>query len=78
VVKDFRYSLVSTELQEYTSDLVSTSIEQRQVVPSRAPFSVVKWLLECMYGKIKVLGDDQLMVSAILPYMTYAYRGSLF
>ncbi|KAJ3041824.1 Cleavage and polyadenylation specificity factor subunit 3 [Rhizophlyctis rosea] len=56
VCRDFTYRLMAAEdLPEFT-DLVPATIEQRLVVPARAPFGLVKWLLEMMYGRVEVIG----------------------
>jgi cleavage and polyadenylation specificity factor subunit 3 len=62
VVKDYQYQIMSfEELPEYT-DLVEATVDQKQVIPCRAPFTLVRWLLECMYGEVKNLDPCTLQV----------------
>ena len=66
VCRDFTYRLMAPEdLPEFT-DLVPATIEQRLVVPARAPFGLVKWLLEMMYGRVEVTGKRSCRVCDIV------------
>ncbi|KAJ3037637.1 Cleavage and polyadenylation specificity factor subunit 3 [Rhizophlyctis rosea] len=68
VCRDFTYRLIAAEdLPEFT-DLVPATIEQRLVVPTRAPFGLVKWLLEMMYGRVEVLGKRSLKATDLKTY----------
>ncbi|ORY51891.1 cleavage and polyadenylation specificity factor 3, isoform CRA_b [Rhizoclosmatium globosum] len=58
VAKDFTYRLIDpVDLPEFT-DLVSATLAQRLVVPSRAPLTLVKWHLEAMYGACQKDEED--------------------
>ncbi|KAJ3328415.1 Cleavage and polyadenylation specificity factor subunit 3 [Blyttiomyces sp. JEL0837] len=62
VSKDFTYRLISpSDLREYT-DLVPTTIAQRIVLKFHSQFTLLKWHLESMYGKIQENDDGSLMV----------------
>jgi cleavage and polyadenylation specificity factor subunit 3 len=69
VAKDYTYRLIApSDLPEFT-DLVPATVSQRLVIPCHAPFSLVKWHLESMYGRLKTVGNedgDSFLVS--LPY----------
>jgi cleavage and polyadenylation specificity factor subunit 3 len=60
VCRDFKYNLISAnELEEYTPDLVPATFEQTQYIPCRAPFSIVKWLIECMFEHVVTIEDKE-------------------
>ncbi|TPX56229.1 hypothetical protein PhCBS80983_g04699 [Powellomyces hirtus] len=62
VCRDFTYHLLDPrDLPEFT-DLVPASLTQRQTVPCRAPFGIVKWYLENMYGPVEVLAKRSFVV----------------
>ncbi|KAJ3148057.1 Cleavage and polyadenylation specificity factor subunit 3 [Geranomyces variabilis] len=62
VCRDFMYHLLDPkDLPEFT-DLVPASLTQRQTVPCHAPFGIVKWYLENMYGPVDVLGKRSFVV----------------
>ena len=53
VQRDFQYHIMAPEdLPEFTS-LSTVTIRQRQRVPCRAPFNLIKWHLEQMWGELE-------------------------
>jgi cleavage and polyadenylation specificity factor subunit 3 len=53
VAKDFQLNVMSPDdLNEYGGGLLTTVLTQRQSVPFRATFSLLKWHLEMMFGDI--------------------------
>lgn len=78
VCRDFTYHLLDPlDLPEFT-DLVPASLEQRQTVPCRVPFGLVKWHLEMMYGELEILGKRSVKVSARMKSCTIAEIFSCF
>ncbi|KAI8917326.1 beta-lactamase-like protein [Entophlyctis helioformis] len=62
VSKDFAFQMMAPEdLVEFT-DLSTANVVQRQSIATRAPFGLVKWHLEQMYGSVKVVGSQSLRV----------------
>ena len=62
VGKDFTFQVMDgAELPEFT-DLVTSSIVQRQSVATRAPFGLVKWHLEQMFGSVDTLDSQTVSV----------------
>ncbi|KAF9438809.1 Cleavage and polyadenylation specificity factor subunit 3 [Entomortierella beljakovae] len=58
VVKEFQYTIMDTsDLEEFVG-LQTTSVVQRQVVPYHASFSLLKFHLRQMFGKIQELDHD--------------------
>ena len=55
VVKDFQYTIMDTNDLEEFAGLQTTSVVQRQVVPYHASFSLLKYHLKQMFGKIQEL-----------------------
>jgi cleavage and polyadenylation specificity factor subunit 3 len=51
--KDFSFTIIAPiELDQYT-ELVTSSIIQRQTVKTHSPFGIIKWHLEQMYGPLE-------------------------
>lgn len=66
LVKDFKYTILNEQhLSTYTPDLIEATFQQCQIVPTRAPLSVIKWLCECMFGTIKEDSDGFLILDLI-------------
>lgn len=62
-MRDFKYTIINEgDLEEYTPDLRNAQFDQKQFIPSRAPFSVVKWLCECMFGDVKEESKECLVI----------------
>ncbi|KAJ3091693.1 hypothetical protein HK102_013774 [Quaeritorhiza haematococci] len=62
VSRDFQYHIMAPQdLQEFT-DLHTTHLQQVQSVPCRAPFHLVQWHLEMMYGFVEVLEEGSIKV----------------
>ncbi|KAJ3109915.1 Cleavage and polyadenylation specificity factor subunit 3 [Phlyctochytrium bullatum] len=62
VSRDFTYHIMAPEdLKEFT-DLTTTTLEQRLVLPHRAPVSLIRWHLEQMYGMVEDVDDDAFVV----------------
>ncbi|TPX30411.1 hypothetical protein SmJEL517_g06025 [Synchytrium microbalum] len=58
VQRDFQYRIVAPEdLPEFTS-LSTVTIRQRQRVPCRAPFNLVRWHLEQMWGSLEYVETE--------------------
>jgi len=58
VVKDFQYTIMDTADLEEFAGLQTTSVVQRQVVPYHASFSLLKYHLKQMFGKIQEVERD--------------------
>ncbi|TPX44505.1 hypothetical protein SeMB42_g04306 [Synchytrium endobioticum] len=59
VQRDFQYRIMAPEdLPEFTS-LSTVTIRQRQRVPCRAPFNLVKWHLEQMWGELEYVEVEE-------------------
>lgn len=52
VSKDFQLNIMSPQDLSELGGLITTVITQRQIVPFRAAFSLLKWHLEMMFGTI--------------------------
>ncbi|KAI8608263.1 beta-lactamase-like protein [Chytriomyces sp. MP71] len=55
VAKDFTYRLMAPANLPLYTDLTAASLAQRLVVSCRAPFSLVRWHLEALYGPVRPL-----------------------
>eukprot|EP00842_Homolaphlyctis_polyrhiza_P005194 jgi/Hompol1/5676/HPOL_004648-RA len=62
VSRDFTFQIMAPEeLSEFT-ELVTSSILQKQSVATHAPFGLIKWHLEQMYGSVVELGTRSFKV----------------
>lgn len=62
VSRDYAYTLMAPEDLPNFTDLVVTSLNQKQKVFCRAPIGLIKWHLENMYGTIKQIDEDSFRV----------------
>lgn len=58
VSKDFSFSIMAPQELDSFTDLVTTSVLQRQTVRTHAPLGIIKWHLEQMYGALEYTKDD--------------------
>ncbi|KAF9160928.1 Cleavage and polyadenylation specificity factor subunit 3 [Actinomortierella ambigua] len=70
VVKDFQYTIMDTnDLEEFVG-LQTTSVVQRQMVPYHASFSLLKYHLQQMFGKLIELERDETKREAVRVFDT--------
>ncbi|KAG0229855.1 Cleavage and polyadenylation specificity factor subunit 3 [Actinomortierella wolfii] len=70
VVKDFQYTIMDTsDLEEFVG-LQTTSVVQRQMVPYHASFSLLKYHLQQMFGKLVELERDESKREAVRVFDT--------
>jgi cleavage and polyadenylation specificity factor subunit 3 len=66
--KHFSFSIIAPQdLDEFT-DLVTTSILQRQTVRTHAPLGIIKWHLEQMYGPLQQENKGYKIFNAVTLY----------